>query len=146
NIRTVYLHIETTRQTLRLMTSNYLTNPFHITTMRAAIANAMERHTLSEEIRSNNHKLRELQEELHNQKVQEEVIRTKGEIYASVIHDINGPLTIISGFIEIINQHISSATSLEGGGLELVKDRLSRITRQVNNCIEISQRYLSFLR
>src|SRR5947208_14031534 len=55
-------------------------------------------------------------------------------------------MTIISGFIEIINQHISSATTLEGGGLELVKDRLSRITRQVNNCIEISQRYLSFLR
>jgi len=143
---TAYETIETARQALRLGACDYLTKPFDISTMRAAIANAMERHTLSEEIRSNNHKLRELQEELHNQKVQEEVIRTKGEIYASVIHDINGPLTIISGFIEIINQHISSATSLEGGGLELVKDRLSRITRQVNNCIEISQRYLSFLR
>jgi signal transduction histidine kinase len=83
---------------------------------------------------------------LNSQKLQEEIVRTKGEIYASVIHDINGPLTIISGFIEIINQHIANATSLEGGSLELVKDRLARITRQVNNCIEISQRYLSFLR
>src|SRR3989454_259361 len=143
---TAYETIETARQALRLGACDYLTKPFDISTMRAAIANAMERHTLSEEIRSNNHKLRELQEELHNQKVQEEVIRTKGEIYASVIHDINGPLTIISGFIEIINQHISGTTSLEGGNLELVKDRLTRITRQVNNCIEISQRYLSFLR
>src|ERR1044072_2992251 len=143
---TAYETIDTARQALRLGACDYLTKPFDISTMRTAIATAMERHTLSEEIRSNNQKLRELQEELHNQKLQEEIIRTKGEIYASVTHDINGPLTIISGFIEIINQHISSATSLEGGGLDLVKDRLTRITRQVNNCIEISQRYLSFLR
>ena len=143
---TAYETIETARQALRLGACDYLTKPFDISTMRAAIANAMERHLVSQEINTNNQKLHELQEELHNQKLQEEIVRTKGEIYASVIHDINGPLTIISGFIEIINQHISSATSLEGGGLELVRDRLARITRQVNNCIEISQRYLSFLR
>lgn len=143
---TAYETIETARQALKLGACDYLTKPFDISTMRAAIANAMERHTLSEEIHANNRKLVELQEELHNQKLQEEIVRTKGEIYASVIHDINGPLTIISGFIEIINQHISNATALDPGSLDLVKDRLARITRQVNNCIEISQRYLSFLR
>src|SRR5271170_299780 len=35
---------------------------------------------------------------------------------------------------------------LEGDDLEMVKDRLRRITRQVSNCIEISHRYLSFMR
>ena len=30
--------------------------------------------------------------------------------------------------------------------LEFIKDRLKIITRQVHNCIEISRRYLSFLR
>ena len=143
---TAYETIETARQALRLGACDYLTKPFDISTMRAAIASAMDHHLLSEEIRANNERLRELQGELHNQKIQEEIVRTKGEIYASIIHDINGPLTIISGFIEIINQHIASATTLDGGNLALVKDRLARITRQVNNCIEISQRYLSFLR
>ena len=75
--------------------SGYLTKPFDLSTMRAAVANAMERRAVSEEILSNNRKLVSLQEELHNQKLQEEIIRTKGEIYASIIHDINGPLTII---------------------------------------------------
>jgi signal transduction histidine kinase len=143
---TAYETIETARQALRLGACDYLTKPFDISTMRAAIASAMDHHLLSEEIRDNNKKLQDLQGELHNQKIQEEIVRTKGEIYASIIHDINGPLTIISGFIEIINQHIASSTTLEGGNLALVKDRLARITRQVNNCIEISQRYLSFLR
>src|SRR2546426_5443299 len=143
---TAYETIETARQALRLGACDYLTKPFDISTMRSAIASAMDHHLLSEEIRANNQKLQELQSELHNQKIQEEIVRTKGEIYASIIHDINGPLTIISGFIEIINQHIASATTLEGGNLALVKDRLTRITRQVNNCIEISHLYLSFLR
>ena len=143
---TAYETIETARQALRFGACDYLTKPFDLATMRAAVASAMERHSVSEEIETNNLRLKELQDELQNQKLQEEIIRTRGEIYASVIHDINGPLTIISGFIEIINQHISNASSVEGGNLELVRDRLSRITRQVNNCIEISQRYLSFLR
>src|SRR2546430_12011763 len=77
---TAYETIETARQALRLGACDYLTKPFDISTMRAAIANAMERHTLSEEIRANNHKLSELQEELHNQKLQEEIVRTKGAI------------------------------------------------------------------
>src|SRR5207249_3864429 len=102
--------------------------------------------SLSNQIRDNNQKLQELQEELKKQKLQEEIVRTRGEIYGSIIHDINGPLTVISGFIEIINQRIGSATSVSGEDLEVVKDRLTRIIRQLTNRIDISRRYLSFLR
>jgi signal transduction histidine kinase len=86
--------------------------------------------------------LRELQE----QKIQEQISHTQGEIYASIIHDINGPLTVISGFIQLINQRIGNSTRLEEEELEFVKDRLKTITRQLTNCIEISRRYLGFLR
>jgi len=106
----------------------------------------MERHSFADEIRSNNEKLAALQVELHDQKLQEEITRTRGEIYASIIHDINGPLTIISGFMQIINQRMGDARRLEGDDLDMVRDRLRRITRQVSNCIEISHRYLSFMR
>ena len=74
------------------------------------------------------------------------MIRSRGEIYGSIIHDINGPLTIISGFLQLINQRIGEETRIEGEELENVRDRLRRITKQVTNCIEISRRYLSFLR
>src|SRR5881409_4430961 len=51
---TAYETIETARQALRLGACDYLTKPFDLSTMRTAVANAMERHSLSEEIRSNN--------------------------------------------------------------------------------------------
>jgi signal transduction histidine kinase len=110
------------------------------------VASAMERHSLSVEIRANNTRLKQLQDELRNQQAEEEVIKTKGEIYASIIHDINGPLTVISGFIQLMNQRFGNATRLDMEDLEFIKDRLKIITRQITNCIEISRRYLSFLR
>ena len=70
---------------------------------------------------------------------------TRGEIYASILHDLNGPLTVISGFVQMLNQRIDKATQLEVQDLEFIKDRLKTITRQVTNCIDISRRYLSLL-
>ncbi len=143
---TAYETVDTIRRALRLGACDYLNKPFDIATIRKAVATAMERHSLTDEIRTNNQKLQALQAELHNQKLQEEIARTRGEIYASIIHDINGPLTIISGFIQIINQRVGESKRLEGEDLEMVKDRLRRITRQVSNCIDISHRYLNFMR
>jgi signal transduction histidine kinase len=143
---TAYETVDTIRRALRLGACDYLNKPFDIATIRKAVATAMERHSLADEIRNNNEKLQALQAELHNQKLQEEIARTRGEIYASIIHDINGPLTIISGFIQIINQRIGDSKRLEGEDLDMVKDRLRRITRQVSNCIDISHRYLNFMR
>jgi len=45
-----------------------------------------------------------------------------------------------------MNQRIGNATRLEEEELQFMKDRLRTITRQVTNCIEISRRYLGFLR
>src|SRR5277367_402898 len=143
---TAYETVDTIRQALRLGACDYLNKPFDVATVRKAVATAMERHSFADEIRANNERLGALQIELHDQKMQEEITRTRGEIYASIIHDINGPLTIISGFIQIINQRMGDAKKLEGEDMDMVKDRLKRITRQVSNCIEISHRYLSFMR
>jgi two-component system, sensor histidine kinase and response regulator len=143
---TAYETVDTVRQALRLGACDYLNKPFDVATIRKAVATAMERHSFADAVRANNEKLAALQFELQDQKLQEEIVRTRGEIYASIIHDINGPLTIISGFIQIINQRMGNSERLEGEDMEMVRDRLKRITRQVGNCIEISHRYLSFMR
>jgi two-component system, sensor histidine kinase and response regulator len=143
---TAYETIDSARQALRLGACDYLNKPFDIPAIRTAVANAMERRTLSFEIKANAEKLLKLQDEIQNQRLEEAMIRSRGEIYASIIHDINGPLTIISGFLQLINQRIGEATAIEGEDLDAVKERLRRITKQVTNCIEISRRYLSFLR
>jgi signal transduction histidine kinase len=143
---TAFETTDTMRQALRLRACDYINKPFDLSSMRAAVAGAMQRRTIESEIHSNAEKLQELINELQTQKIEEQMAQTRGEIYASIIHDINGPLTVISGFTQLLNQRVGNATHLELEDLEFIKDRLKTITRQVTNCVEISRRYLSFLR
>jgi signal transduction histidine kinase len=143
---TAFETTDTIRQALRLRACDYINKPFDLATIRAAVSQAMQRRTLESEIHSNAEKVQELLSELQNQKVEEQIAKTRGDIYASIIHDINGPLTVISGFVQVLNQRLNRASRLEMEDLEFIKDRLRIIARQVGNCVEISRRYLGFLR
>ncbi len=143
---TAYETVETARQALRLGACDYLTKPFDITTLRDAIKTAIERRVISEEIKHNNEHLKELQDEVQKQRSRHDLAKSQTEVYASVIHDLNGPLTLISGFTEVINSRIATSTKVEGEDLDVIKTKLAGIIRQVTNCVEVSQRYLSFLR
>src|SRR5271170_2751773 len=143
---TAYETTDTIRQALRLRACDYINKPFDIATIRSAVSGAMQRRMLESEIHSSAEKVHELLGELQSQRVEEQIARTRGDIYASIIHDINGPLTVISGFVQVLNQRLGRASRLELEDLEFIKDRLRIIARQVGNCVEISRRYLGFLR
>jgi two-component system, sensor histidine kinase and response regulator len=143
---TAFETTDTIRQALRLRACDYINKPFDIATMRGAVAQAMQRRRLEGEIHSSAEKVQELLTELQEQKVEEQIAKTRGDIYASIIHDINGPLTVISGFIQVLNQRVNHSTRMELEDLEFIKDRLRIIARQTGNCVEISRRYLGFLR
>ena len=143
---TAFETADTMRQALRLRASDYINKPFDIATMRAAVSNAFHRRSLAGEIQDSADQLNHLMAELQNQRVEEQISRTRGDIYASIIHDINSPLTVISGYIQMMNERIGVANQLEVEDLLFIKDNLKTITRQVTNCIEISRRYLGFLR
>src|SRR5262249_7619585 len=93
---TAFETTDTMRQALRLRACDYINKPFDVSTMRQAVATAMQRHTLESEIHTNAEKLQQLLGDLQDQKIEEKMAHTRGEIYASIIHDINGPLTVIS--------------------------------------------------
>jgi signal transduction histidine kinase len=48
--------------------------------------------------------------------------------------------------VQVLNQRLNRSARMELEDLEFIKDRLRIIGRQVGNCVEISRRYLGFLR
>jgi signal transduction histidine kinase len=143
---TAFETTDTIRQALRLRACDYINKPFDLATMRSAVSKAMQRRTLESEIHSSAEKIQQLLSELQEQRVEEQIAKTRGDIYASIIHDINGPLTVISGFVQVLNQRLNRTARMEVEDLEFVKQRLGIVTRQTANCIEISRRYLQILR
>jgi signal transduction histidine kinase len=142
---TAYETLETARQSLRLGASDYINKPFDIQMMREAVQKALEKRRAAQAIHDTTAELETLQQQIIDHREREEMARTKGEIYASVLHDLNSPLTVISGFVEIINRSMQSAASVEGEQLDLLRDDLNRVHGEVSRCFEISRRYLSFL-
>jgi two-component system, sensor histidine kinase and response regulator len=143
---TAYETLETARQSLRHGASDYLNKPFDIPTMRAAVLRAAQKYQAALLFKQSTAQLEALQHEINDQRMREELARTKGEIYASVLHDLNSPLTVISGFIDLINRSMQSAACVEGEQLASLKVDLRSLTNQVDRCIQISRRYLSFLK
>jgi signal transduction histidine kinase len=142
---TAYETLETARQSLRFGACDYLNKPFDIPTMRDAVRKALEKRQSTVAIQNTSTQLEQLQREIADQRVREEMARTKGEIYASVLHDLNSPLTVISGFVELINRAMQNAARVEGEELESLKGDLRQVHGEVARCFEISRRYLSFL-
>src|SRR5438874_2233625 len=73
---TAFETTDTMRQALRLRACDYINKPFDIGTMRAAVANAMQRRTLESEIHNNAEKLNDLLMELQNQKIANQISHT----------------------------------------------------------------------
>src|SRR5215469_3621073 len=63
---------DTIRQALRLRACDYINKPFDISTIRSAVAQAMQRRRLEGEIHSSAEKVQELLTELQAQKVEEQ--------------------------------------------------------------------------
>jgi signal transduction histidine kinase len=143
---TAFETTDTIRQALRLRACDYINKPFDLATIRSAVGQAMQRRRLESEIHSSAEKVQQLLDELQEQRVEEQIAKTRGDIYASIIHDINGPLAVISGFVQVMNQRLNRNTRMELEDLEFIKNRLGIVTRQTTNCIEISRRYLQILR
>ncbi len=141
-----YEQPEYIRESLRLGACDYITKPFEVNFLRASVSRAMARRQLADEIRANQIELRNLRQSVHQARVAAEEARQRGEIYASVIHDLNNPLTAIAGAVELLNQELNRLNLKDVPRSSLLQEHLEVIQLQVRTCGRISRRYLGFLR
>src|SRR5664280_783495 len=74
---TAFETTDTIRQALRLRACDYINKPFDIATMRAAVAQAMQRRKLESEIHTSAEKVQDLLVELQNQRIEEQIAKTR---------------------------------------------------------------------
>jgi two-component system, sensor histidine kinase and response regulator len=142
---TAYETLETARQALRLGACDYLSKPFDLTTIRSAAARALHLRKIADTVSSTSQRLHDLNARLEDIALREEMARTTTEIYAGVLHDINNPLTVISGYVELLEEKLKNVTALHGDDLDKVRTNLEYIGKQVATCTAIATRYLRFI-
>jgi signal transduction histidine kinase len=138
---TAYETLDTARQALRLGAREYLNKPFDIAALRTAARNALAKRRTTRELKSAHIRLKQLQEEIANAAKNGPGVRG-GDTAGNILHDLNSPLTVINGFIELIHRQVSNVASLDGEELDQMRLSISRVHSQVVRCLEISRRYL----
>jgi len=113
-ILTGYESLETARQAIRLGARDYFSKPFDLTAMRAAVAAAMERRQIAAERQHGGQEVVELEKSIHIYRTQMEAARQRGDLYAAVLHDLNNPLTFVTGSLELLQEEIANADFLVG--------------------------------
>lgn len=142
---TAYETIETARQALRLGACDYLSKPFDLSGIREAVGRAMHLHQISETVTSSSERLKQLSNQLHDTSLREEMAKTTTEVYAGALHDINNPLSVITGYVEILQNRLEGARSLHGSDLDAVRSSIAVLSKQVATCTAIAKRYLRFI-
>ena len=137
--------LESAKQAMRAGACDYLAKPFELSTLRESVARAHRLRAISHNVEANTERLRTLSDQLQDSFSREEMTRTANEIYAGVIHDLNNPLAIIAGFVDVLHKRIVDVSSLAGDDLQNFRQHLQTISKQVNTCCDISARYLRFM-
>jgi signal transduction histidine kinase len=143
---TAYETLETARQAIRHGACEYLSKPFDLATIRDAVSRAMRLRGISDSVSATFERFRQLTDELHDASLREEMARTASEIYAGVLHDINNPLTIITGVVEMLEMQITRGPTLTGPALDDARNKIHIISKQVGTCSAIIARYLKLVR
>ncbi len=141
---TAYETIETARQALRLGACDYLSKPFDLSTIREAVTRALHLRRISETVSSASERLDAISEQLNDTTVKEEIARSTAEIYAGALHDIKNPLTVITGYVDLLRFKLGSVGSLYGADLQAIRQDVEVLAKQVHTCGSITRRYLRF--
>lgn len=131
--------LETARQAIQLGAFAYLTKPFEIQECRRVMRAAWERHNRMAGLRA-------LELEVQRRQVEQEIERARSEIYATVIHDLNSPLTTALGLLELLRLDLSMLPGSQPLEVAYVEQQLRDASQQLKFCTDIIQRYLGCLR
>jgi CheY-like chemotaxis protein len=125
--------LETARQAIQLGAFAYLTKPFQIQECRRVMCAALERHHRMAGLRA-------LELEMQRRQVEQEIERAKSEIYATVIHDLNSPLTTALGLLELLRLDLSMLPGSQPLDVAYVEQQLRDAGHQLKFCTDIIKR------
>ena len=143
---TAYETLDSARQALSHGAFEYLNKPFEVDTMRETVRRALGKREQAARLTDGIQQLESMTRELDELRLRQEIEKDKDMIYASIMHDINGPLSIISGYAQLLQAALARNADPGGSQVNTIKSNVDQINEQAQRCIDITQRYLGFLR
>jgi signal transduction histidine kinase len=143
---TGYETVETARAALRLGAADYLNKPFDVFSIRELIEQCLVRRQHKLAAKQSINDLHRVNEELSQELAHSNRAVEAGVLSTGVVHEMNNPLTVITGYAELLQRDLAGLQSSDPKTAEHMQNRLAVIAREIDRCKEISQRFLNFAR
>ena len=143
---TGYETLESARAALHYGAAEYLNKPFDVFNIREVVERCLARRHEKHQAAKNLRSLQDLNRNLTRVVADQLRTTTASALSAGVVHELNNPLSIIAGYIQLLDHDL---TQLNHGGADPapnIQHRLTTIQREIQRCKEIAERFLRFAR
>ncbi|MGC9065248.1 MAG: ATP-binding protein [Candidatus Ratteibacteria bacterium] len=132
--------LEAAQKAVHLNIFEFISKPFDINEMKECIRRAVEKNKINLSARAIINQLNNLNTNLE-QKIHElEKFAMLGELSAEILHEINNPLTIILGYVQILMQEMAAQNSAT---TEEAWQYLKVVENEVKKCQTIAKSFLN---
>lgn len=135
--------VESAQQAVRGGAFDYISKPYNIREIHEVVRRALEAAREKREAHSLMDELRQVNTRMEEQLAGMEKKATVGELSAEMIHDLNNPLCILQGYLELLKGSIHSKRHLP---LDEEREFLDVIREQFDRCIRLTRSFLNFAR
>jgi signal transduction histidine kinase len=135
-ILTADVTLEARRRALEAGAQDFLTKPLELFEVLLRIRNVLDARRLYLALETQNRSLEETVKHRTERLLQSEKVATMGSLLAGVAHELNNPLTVLSG----------QAQLLAGQGDAVVQHRAAKIGEAADRCVRIVRNFLALAR
>lgn len=123
--------LETAQEAIRHGATDYLKKPFETAEIREAVAGYIHRTQVARRQHNATRHLESLTRQLQDQLQAREKMAVLGEESSEFVHDLNNPLTVINGYVQMLLEDVKEKRSLDD---ELNIGFLEEIDKAVARC------------
>lgn len=139
---TGYATVETAREAVRGSAFDYISKPYNVADILRVVGDAIAESKADLESQRVTRQLQEWNRQLDEQIGQLDLKASVAELSAEIIHDLNNPMTVIRGYIALLEDSLEARAVGAMGDEQL--EFLSIIKAQVDRCVRLTRSFLSF--
>ena len=138
--------LETARAAVNLGASEYLNKPFDVFHIREVVDNCLVRRQEKRRAAEKLESLQKLNQDLSHAVADQSRHTTATALSAGVVHELNNPLSIIAGYIQLLDRDLVKLGEGDTSATHNIQHRFATIQREIQRCKEIAERFLRFSR
>jgi signal transduction histidine kinase len=142
---TGYETVETARAAVHHGAAEYLNKPFDVFTIRDVIEKCLAHRQHKRNAAATVQSLQQTNDELSRSLAAHARATAANILSAGVVHELNNPLTIIAGYVELLNRDLAKLTTNDATS-QNIQQRFHAIQREIQRCKEMAGRFLRFSR